>query len=58
VGRWGGGGHWLGGSGGVSLVGPGGVTIYVAVFRGQGIMSPLEVGAFYFLVLDDLALAC
>ena len=45
-GRWGQVGPWLGGPGGLSLVGSFVVALYVAVFHVQGVLAPLIVGAF------------
>ena len=44
--RWGGGGPWLGGSGGLSLVGSDVLTFYMAVFHVQGLPPPLKVDVF------------
>ena len=48
-GRWGGGGPWLGGSGGLSVGGFVVLTLYVAVLRVWGAPPPLVVGAFSLL---------
>ena len=53
IGWWAGGGPWLGG---LSLVGS--TTLYLAVWRVQRALPPLEVAACSFVFLMHLALAC
>ena len=45
LGKWGGGCLWLGGFGGLSVVGWVVVPSYVAVFRIRGAPPPVDVGA-------------